>query len=247
MPQQPAGVVISANGAEVQLDFPSLVDPDVVGYVVYRSANVLSVGSPVATIPQPVGGGPVTWLDTTTAYGDTWFYRVVAGDMFGVSSLPSDAVFITLESTPYVHDLVLKNLVAVLKSDSTLMAMLLNAPQAVRVSHKISMVGDIFPFLVVTRKNWVEDKKWRQDVRHATLSYTLECWNNQPSVSKVTDILHRISQVVDGEPGKYQLSSNGVTVASSFFQGAGPELYDQALSLWGQTATLSLVVEFFPT
>lgn len=244
IPQGPMPTILLVAG-QPKLTWAASDYPDVHAYLVYRSASVLAIGDQVASVTPD--SPTVSYIDAGAGFGVTLFYRVVIQDSNLAIGIPSDASMVDIEDSAFVHDQVLQNLVLSLRGDATLMAMLANAPKAVRVAYRISTMGDIYPFVVITRKDWKEDPKWRQDQRVARILYTLEVVNNQPSMPKVTDIFHRIAQVVDGEPGKNHLSSKGVTVAWAFFQGAGPELYDSSVSVWSSSASLSLVVEFFPT
>ena len=238
----PGPLTLTLSGSSVNVAFAS--DVSAASYNVYRSLTALVIGSLVGSIAY--APGTLTYADGTTSYGQSYFYRVSAVDSLGHESFPSDAVQVNIEDSPFVHDTVLGNIVATLKADATLMGLCSNGPNAIRWQHKVNTMGDIYPFIVIWRTAWDEDKRW-SDGRVAKVQYTMEVYYNQPSAQRITDVINRLALKLNGEAAKNALSSASVSVAWSFFVGAGPEFYDENLKLWGQPAKQDLTVEFLPS
>jgi hypothetical protein len=75
-PGQPRGLVAVVTGNAVRLAWEAVPDPDVAGYVIYRSTTA---GRGHARLtPEPHGG--TTYVDTDVRPGQRYFYVVTAVD-----------------------------------------------------------------------------------------------------------------------------------------------------------------------
>jgi hypothetical protein len=75
-PAQPRGLVAVVAGPTVRLAWEAVADPDLAGYLVYRSAT--AGRGHVRLTPAPVGA--TTFIDTDVRPGQTYFYVVTAVD-----------------------------------------------------------------------------------------------------------------------------------------------------------------------
>jgi fibronectin type 3 domain-containing protein len=81
-------------GSTVRLAWQAVPDPDVLGYVVYRSTTAGRGHARLVTAPQ----GATTYVDTDVRPGQTYFYVVTAVDRAkrANESVPSQEVSATL-------------------------------------------------------------------------------------------------------------------------------------------------------
>jgi fibronectin type 3 domain-containing protein len=93
-PAQPRGLVAVLAGATVRLAWQAVPDPDVAGYIIYRSTtagrgHVRLTGTPQAS---------TTYVDADVQPGQTYFYVVTAVDRAkrANESVPSPEVSATL-------------------------------------------------------------------------------------------------------------------------------------------------------
>jgi len=75
-PAQPRGLVAVLAGPTVRLAWQAVPDPDVAGYLVYRSTTAGRGHAPLTPTPQ-VG---TTYVDPDVRPGQTYFYVVTAVD-----------------------------------------------------------------------------------------------------------------------------------------------------------------------
>jgi len=225
-------------------------------YDLYRSAAALQLGQKINVAPLVDSGSPnytVTVTDdgisTTSApaVGTPLYYRLVAADALGNYGPVSDGVGATIEASSFVQDAVLATLVAGLRADATLMAMLGNDPNQVRFQKRIRETGDLYPFVVLWRSDWKEDPKFK-DLRMGTLEYTISVVNNASSSIVVTNVLNRIAKLLDGDAGKFLFNgSSAIQVMSTMYMGAGPESYTDSPKLWFQDGRLRIICQLFAT
>src|SRR5215210_8238177 len=87
-PARPQGLSATASNASVSLTWTANTEPDLAGYNVHRSTS-----SPVVTSGTPLNGATAltspSYVDSTAANGTTYYYAVVAVDVFGNRSAPS--------------------------------------------------------------------------------------------------------------------------------------------------------------
>jgi fibronectin type 3 domain-containing protein len=93
-PAQPRGLVAVLAGSTVRLAWQAVPDPDVAGYVVYRSMTAGRGHARLVTAPQ----GATTYVDMDVQPGQTYFYVVTAVDRAkrANESVPSQEVSATL-------------------------------------------------------------------------------------------------------------------------------------------------------
>lgn len=97
-PAAPVGLVaVVENTVDVRLDWQPNVEADLVGYLVYRGGLLLN-GDPLSD-PREIAIAEVTWLDEGVADGQH-DYRVVAVDLAGNISEPSDPASVSFEGQP---------------------------------------------------------------------------------------------------------------------------------------------------
>jgi hypothetical protein len=75
-PAQPRGLVAVVAGATVRLAWQGVADPDLAGYLVYRSTSAGRGHARLIQVPQ----GATTYLDADVRPGQTYFYVVTAVD-----------------------------------------------------------------------------------------------------------------------------------------------------------------------
>lgn len=91
-PVVPDGLAGRVAGGEVELLWnANLSDPDLAGYIVYRSQDARTGYAPITTTV-----GTNTWADQSTDRGRTYFYRVSAIDLVGNVSSMSEAMVISI-------------------------------------------------------------------------------------------------------------------------------------------------------
>ncbi|OYT72894.1 MAG: hypothetical protein CFK52_03595 [Chloracidobacterium sp. CP2_5A] len=88
-PSAPANVTGASAAGLVNLFFPSNPEPDVSGYIVYRSERGTGA-APIKLTPTPIQR--TTFQDRTGVGGKTYRYFVTAVDVFGNESRPSQPV-----------------------------------------------------------------------------------------------------------------------------------------------------------
>lgn len=256
VPTTPAsGTLVSSQVSPPQAVLQWTGDGTADHFDVYRSASPVSVGSKANESPIPNPGSPYVFRYTDDAssplgaplVGTNLFYRAVAADASGNLSLPSDAVQASIEDGAFVRDPILATLVAALQGDATLVAMLNGQKGNVRFHKRISEQPDSYPFIVLWRSLWEEDRRF-EDQRHGTVEYTVSVVHNMPSSPVVVNVLNRVAALLNGEPGKDAFAGNqSVMVLMSMFMGGGAELYTDQPKLWFLEGKLRLVVEFFGT
>jgi fibronectin type 3 domain-containing protein len=93
-PAQPRGLVAVLAGPSVRLAWQAVPDPDVAGYVVYRSTTAGRGHERLTATPQ----AGTTYVDTDVRPGQTYFYVVTAVDRSkrANESVPSQEASVTL-------------------------------------------------------------------------------------------------------------------------------------------------------
>jgi fibronectin type 3 domain-containing protein len=99
-PAQPRGLVAVLAGSTIRLAWQAVPDPDILGYVVYRTTTAGRGHARLVTAPQ----GATTYVDTDVRPGQTYFYTVTAVDRAkrANESVPSQEVSATLPRAPFV-------------------------------------------------------------------------------------------------------------------------------------------------
>ena len=241
---------LSPNTAVMQFTGESNADH----YNIFRSTSPLYLGTQINVSPIANPSSPYVFQFTDDGISSisapsaeqAYYYRAVACDTYGNTSLPSDALQVMISSGDWVHDDIQALIVQTLKADTTLMGLLQGDQKGIRWHHLTREVGEVYPFIVVKRSDWKEDKRFR-DQRHGDLTYSFYIYNNVPSSKPIIDIENRIIYLLDGEAGKKALSGVGAIVLTCMFLTGGGELYDEALSLYFQERRMSLTVVFQET
>ncbi len=98
-PAPPAGLVASAAGRDINLDWSPNGESDLLGYLVYRDGVLLTAGDAPPPDLRPYAIAVDQWLDEAVGDG-TRRYRVRAIDRAGNLSDPSAEAVVELDTTP---------------------------------------------------------------------------------------------------------------------------------------------------
>ncbi len=98
-PAPPAGLVASASGRDISLDWSPNGESDLLGYLVYRDGVLLTAGDAPPPDLRPYAIAVDQWLDEAVGDG-TRRYRVRAIDRAGNLSDPSAEAVVELDTTP---------------------------------------------------------------------------------------------------------------------------------------------------
>lgn len=97
-PAPPVGLVASANGRDISLDWSPNTESDLLGYLVYRDGVLLTAGDAPPPDLRPFAIAADQWLDEGVGDG-TRRYRVRAIDRAGNLSEPSAEAVVELDTT----------------------------------------------------------------------------------------------------------------------------------------------------